>query len=223
MRKKAEGESFFSWPLPPSILYQHCQAALQLTSITTHPTSKFISCIPTPSCNRTWGKLVLQYVSAGSTLPPRPSDTLLSLSRILTPPLLFIQSFQGRIPAILTLYQGESVQRHSTNFCPLSSMPSISLRPVLWLSFPFLPFPHSHDIGRSHVPSGHCSLRGHQHHLALAAHPKLHRSNRPEHPQSLCVRVLTEYVPINSLAHYSLQYVRISWPHTGLHMSHGWL
>lgn len=174
-----------------------CQAALQLTSITAQPASKLISCVQTPSCNRTWGKLVLLYLSAGSTLPPLPSVTLLSLSRSLTPPppptlpfclsSLFRVAFLPYSPFIRERQQAKAF--HKFLFSILYASPLAFLLD-LFSGFPscFLPSPYSHHI-RSCVPSEVSSLRGDQHHLTLAAHPQLHRSNRPGRSQSLCVHL----------------------------------
>lgn len=109
MRKKAEECHSSHDPFLPSIIYQLCQHVLRLTFITA---CRPISGLTDPILYGTWGKLVPLYLTACCLLPPMPLVNLSPLSRNLTPPaLLFIQSFQGHIPPILTLYQGETASK----------------------------------------------------------------------------------------------------------------
>lgn len=197
-------------------------------SITAHPSSKLISSLQTPSCHR-----------AGQISPPIPlswlhspssafSHTPLPLQDPNTPsslPLLFIQSFQGHIPPILTLYQGERASKGIPQIfvlCPPCLPPYIFLRPILWLSFLFLSSPYSHHVRRSCVPSGVSSLRRDQHHLTLEAHPShgcMDRTDLSTLSPCMCLSMF----PCSFIIHFAFaffQYIWISWPHAGLNMSH---
>lgn len=124
-----------------------CQTKPQLTSITVHHAHQLICGLQTPSSNRTWGKFVLlslswpQASSSAFRLPVHNPNTSTHPS-----PFVF-QSFQGHIPPILTLYQGETASK---------SIPQISVlytSPLTSSSNPFSMASSCH-ISMSSVPLG---------------------------------------------------------------------
>lgn len=104
--------------------------------------------VPAPSCHRTWATLVLLYLLISNTL------LSLRLHRLLTPPfplLLFIQSFQGHIPPILTLYQRETASKGIPQISTLCAPPYSFLRPICCFPSFFPPPPLIPIILTAHV------------------------------------------------------------------------
>lgn len=157
LREKAEEEPFFSWPLPSSSNLlsdcatadvHHCSTRLQTHLSCTDPILLQNVGQISPCCTSQLAPRSLCCLQAPSS--PSPESQHPSTSPSVYP------VFSGSHSSHTHPLSGrDSEQRHSTNFCPPSSMPPypISLSPILWLSFLFCALPLL-------ILAGHMCLQG---------------------------------------------------------------